>query len=57
MNDTKFIQLQGKVNTGKDFEMGEQLAVRVMVVAIERQDNDDGGMNIIYKCKLWREDV
>jgi len=57
MKDTRYIQLRGKVETQKDFEMGEQLAVRVIVTAIEEQDNNDGAKNIIYKCRLWGEDA
>lgn len=51
----KFIQIRGKIATDKECKIGDDLQVIVTITAEERQDNNDGTFNLIYKAKLFEE--
>lgn len=49
----RFVQLYGKIEVGKDYELGEDLRPTVTVVSKQIKDNDDGSVDVIYKAKLF----
>lgn len=52
----RFIQLYGKLEIGKDYELGQDLNPTVTITHSYDKDNQDGTVDRTYKARLFNND-
>ena len=51
--NTKFIQIRGKLETEKDYKIGDDVNVIVTITATEIRDENDGNYTKIFKGRIF----